>query len=194
MSEERMTDARALEIVDRYLPFTEEAIAAFDHITARLRSEAAPEGQAAQCEYPGCGRPAGHPCAYSKCQNLEPEQPAAPAPVAGDAVARLSIQWRHNAQGCGPKDQHAAGTWRSCARELEAALAQDRASQAGAAVPDGYALVPTHWRESLLASAGLLEAAKCPIDSLQAKALRKMAGQIAVAPTPAADREVRDVG
>ena len=71
------------------------------------------------------------------------------------------------------------------------ALAQDRASQAGAAVPDGYALVPTHWRESLLVSAGLLEVAKCPIDALQAKALRKMADQIAAAPTPAAEREVQ---
>lgn len=37
-------------------------------------------------------------------------------------VAGLVIQWRHNAQGCGRRDAHAAATWRSCARELEAAL------------------------------------------------------------------------
>jgi hypothetical protein len=37
----------------------------------------------------------------------------------------LVTQWRHNAQGCGRRDQHAAGTWRSCARELEAALTRE---------------------------------------------------------------------
>lgn len=41
-----------------------------------------------------------------------------------DDITRLITQWRHNAQGCGKRDAHAAGTWRSCARELEAALAQ----------------------------------------------------------------------
>ena len=41
-----------------------------------------------------------------------------------DEIMRLITQWRHNAQGCGKRDAHAAGTWRSCARELEAALAR----------------------------------------------------------------------
>lgn len=40
------------------------------------------------------------------------------------SAAELPTRWRHNAQGCGRRDSHAAGTWRSCARELEVALAQ----------------------------------------------------------------------
>ena len=39
-----------------------------------------------------------------------------------DAVMALPLQWRHNAQGCGRRAAHAAGTWRSCARELEAVV------------------------------------------------------------------------
>ena len=35
---------------------------------------------------------------------------------------RLALQWRHNAQGCSRHESHAAGTWRACARELEAVL------------------------------------------------------------------------
>lgn len=46
------------------------------------------------------------------------------------AVERLVGQWRHDAQGCGRKDAHAADTWRSCARQLAAAIKQD--SEAGA--------------------------------------------------------------
>lgn len=49
-------------------------------------------------------------------------RPAATAAVP-DAVRELPMQWRHNAQGCGRKEQHAAGTWRSCARDLESAIA-----------------------------------------------------------------------
>lgn len=127
-------------------------------------------------------------------------------PVAGDAVAVVAqrlIETLSADAFVKPSGKNAnAGfvdmrDWYAMQGEvaaLSAALAQDRASQAGSpvGVPDGYALVPTHWRESLLASAGLLEAAKCPIDSLQAKALRKMAGRIAAAPTPAADREPGD--
>jgi hypothetical protein len=37
-------------------------------------------------------------------------------------MRELIARWRHNAQGCSRKEAHAAGTWRSCARELEAAL------------------------------------------------------------------------
>lgn len=52
--------------------------------------------------------------------------PQAAPPIAqqgGGEVRNLPTQWRHNAQGCGRSDAQAAGTWRSCARELEAALA-----------------------------------------------------------------------
>jgi len=40
-----------------------------------------------------------------------------------DKVRGLVEKWRHNAQGCCRKDSHAAGTWRSCAYDLEQALA-----------------------------------------------------------------------
>jgi hypothetical protein len=38
-------------------------------------------------------------------------------------LPELIAQWRHNAQGCGRLDRQAADTWRSCARQLESALA-----------------------------------------------------------------------
>lgn len=43
-------------------------------------------------------------------------------------LAELPAKWRHNAQGCGRRDQHAADTWRSCARELQSALSQQSPS------------------------------------------------------------------
>jgi hypothetical protein len=45
-----------------------------------------------------------------------------PAQVAGSGMGELVTQWRHNAQGCGRKDAQAAEAWRSCARQLEAAI------------------------------------------------------------------------
>ena len=55
------------------------------------------------------------------CDNL---RPWIVGPSIPDAVVALPLQWRHNAQGCSRKDAHAAGTWRSCARELEAVIAK----------------------------------------------------------------------
>jgi len=192
---------------------------------ARLRGEAAPDGQAvAWCNLTPSGQIAhfdGKPrVMVGPVGNEHHKSPlytrpqaalssaAAPAPVAGDAdamcpncvtpwkcngpheesgaVAKLPALWRERMGAADHFNIKGSYTLRQNADELVAAFAQDRASQGGAAVPDGYALVPTHWNESLLASAGLLEATKCPIDALQAKALRKMADRLAAAPTPAA--------
>lgn len=59
------------------------------------------------------------------------------APVAGEAVAKLAGKWRAEAY---PVTGTKAARLAECAEELEAALAQDRASQAGAAG------VPTIWQ------------------------------------------------
>ena len=69
--------------------------------------------------------------------------PSAPAPVAGDAVAKLVDEWRSEERNYAdrPADIAIWATHR-CAERLAAALAQDRASQAAApsapvAVPEG---------------------------------------------------------
>jgi len=58
------------------------------------------------------------------------ERPAAPTPVTGDAVAGLPEKWRAEAY---PVTGTKAARLAECAEELESALAQDRASRAGAA-------------------------------------------------------------
>lgn len=47
------------------------------------------------------------------------------ATVDVEALRELVTQWRHNAQGCSRNDAHAAGTWRSCARELAALIGEE---------------------------------------------------------------------
>lgn len=42
--------------------------------------------------------------------------------VVREALQKLVMQWRHNAQGCSRHESHAAGTWRGCARDLESTL------------------------------------------------------------------------
>ncbi len=65
------------------------------------------------------------PRANSLLLQLAREFQPLPADSLMGAIPDLVLQWRHNAQGCGRSisDQHAAGTWRSCARELAEALA-----------------------------------------------------------------------
>lgn len=53
---------------------------------------------------------------------------------AQEKLSGLVAQWRHNAQGCTRREAHAAGTWRSCARELEYALSARTAPAEGDAV------------------------------------------------------------
>ena len=59
---------------------------------------------------------------------------AAPAPVAGDAVAKLPAKWRSAKGGPGDYDRGRIAANQHNADELTAALAQDRAAQAGAPV------------------------------------------------------------
>ena len=68
---------------------------------------------------------------------------AAPAPVAGEAVAKLPAKWREDMPsreeqyGDRSCSGEAAG-YDACIYDLEAALAQDRASQGAAGVPDEW--------------------------------------------------------
>lgn len=62
-------------------------------------------------------------CKACAAARFKPEATTAAGLV--DGFRSLVTQWRHNAQGCGRKDSHVAGTWRSCARELEAAIGRE---------------------------------------------------------------------
>lgn len=67
------------------------------------------------------------------------DRSAAPAPVAGDAVAKLPDLWRDYEYSSATLPEYVAN---SLANELEAALAQDRASQGAAAgVPEGWRML-----------------------------------------------------
>lgn len=126
-------------------------------------------------------------------------QPAAPAPVAGDAVANLPEKFRNKADslqfsGTWPGD-YVADFVRDCADALEAALAQDRASQAGAAggVPEGWN-IEQHEDGSVTVEAEgygstCLQTGVDDADGVEAALLRLLAIDL-VAPTPAADHVV----
>lgn len=95
------------------------------------------------------------------------------APVAGDAVALAALKSEPGQQANESASAYAY-------RVARAALAQDRASQAGnGGVPDGWVLVP-------------MEPPQHALDYLKVPAVGNWHGMLAlmpVAPTPAADRE-----
>lgn len=171
MSNETMTDARALELLreavnegryerDRVNPseayaWEAECNEAIDHISARRRGAVAPESdeQYADAEAliahldalmddGGQGgekwQPAQAAIAGILSWQTTGSPVAAPAPVAGDAVAELARHWTED--DCGM----CSGIYRDAGAKLTAALAQDRASQAGAAVPSLIWLEDNH--------------------------------------------------
>lgn len=70
--------------------------------------------------------------------------PSAPAPVAGDAVAKLLQAWDTSPTKAGP-DWIEKNARRECAHQLRAALAQDRASQAAAPSAPVEVEAAKHW-------------------------------------------------
>lgn len=153
---ETMTDARALDLMrvtmsDPALVYgeeLEEIHAARDYIAARLRGEAAPEGQAVRELRAGLIRNACYAgeqigdervvllsVALAKVAALS--SPTAPAPVAGDAVAvglqAAAKKLRDAARRMDDGSRWVPGVvFKQFTKALTAALAQDRASQAGA--------------------------------------------------------------
>lgn len=115
------------------------------------------------------------------------------APVAGDAVSRLPERWRSYKGSIYADNSAKQDALHDCADELEAALAQDRASQAGAGVPEGWRLVP------VVPTAEMRAAFRADAPSpTQFTHTTVQIGDfdsryqimIAYAPTPAAEREV----
>lgn len=206
-----MTDARAIEIVrsEDFQPF-DLLSTAIEHLIGRTEEAARLRGEAAQPATFDRGRDTRRrekavEAMLADGWNWDGDQwtrpPAAPAPVAGDAVSvdDAMVERVEQAVGMG----HTAWDMVDPKELIRAALAQDRASQGGAAgVPEGLAVEA--WRV-------ISDPENCPDWSLNdcrfpsatpagatmqaivtgsragISALRKM---LAAAPTPAAEREV----
>ena len=169
-----MTDQEAMNTIDAYLP--RHCRAALDHIAARLRGEAAPAPVAGEAVTTPAtpltlrglvayGRVAAMPWQGAKPDHMRDligqmvphllqleaalsAAPAAPAPVAGDAVAvddamveRLSREVYevhcNTPIGHFPNDSHLP-KWRAVVQHVIAALAQDRAAQSAAPAPCAF--------------------------------------------------------
>ena len=97
--------------------------------TYDLVDEAQAQGGREACNCPGEGKL--DPALHAPNCPARTAPPSAPAPVAGDAVAKLLQAWDTSPTKAGP-DWIEKNARRECAHQLRAALAQDRASQAAA--------------------------------------------------------------
>ena len=153
MSNETMTDARALDFIRVYLaPYSAhgEKDQVVEHIASRLRGEAAPEGNAVLRDYAegrihhlnrgSCPDPIeGHNSRDHQCEVCAAlSSTAAPAPVAGDADLRAALDdigglCRALRQGGpAPEDlQELSDALQEAVDIAHAALAQDLANNKG---------------------------------------------------------------
>ena len=134
MSNEMTDELRALDLIYHEVGDTKEARDAYEFLSARLRGESEQPAAVAGDAVLSSRLRAGVECApwvideVRKMEAALSAAPAAPAPVAGDAVAALPAAWRERANW--------TNRYGMAASELEVALAQDRAAQA-----EGFVMV-----------------------------------------------------